>query len=243
MATEASHRSSLREVFGAVPDPRSRFGTQYPLASVLSLVVVASLCGCRNPTQIYVFGRHRPQLLAQLGFRPPVKPKHKADRGVLRSPNEDTITHLLGLVKPQDLVAAFASWVNALIGGGEVAAVDGKALRGTEDHVLTVFAVRLRLAVWQKGVGHRQNELSALEAELAAVLHDYPGLRLLTGDAMFCQKEIARQVVAAGRHYLLQLKAPHETDVSIAAHALQQLAKRPPEATSGVDKRGGHAAA
>lgn len=242
-ASEDSCRQSLREALRAVPDPRSRFGTQYPLASVLSLFVVATLCGCKNPTQVYQFGKQRPGLLAQLSFRPPVGPKRKADRGRLRAPNEDTIASLLGMVDPQALVAALARWVNALIGSSEEAAVDGKALRGTEDHVLTVFAGRLRLAVWQASVGERENELSALEASLAAVLAEYPGLRLLTGDAMFCQKEIARQIVDPRRHYILQLKAPHLTDLATAADAMRQLSSRPPEATSETEKRGAHAAA
>jgi len=39
---------SLYEVFCEIPDPRHRRGTVYPLASVLTLVSAAMLCGARS---------------------------------------------------------------------------------------------------------------------------------------------------------------------------------------------------
>jgi hypothetical protein len=48
---------SLYEAFATVPDPRSRFGRSYPLASLLTLSAVAMLCGCRSLYAIAQWGR------------------------------------------------------------------------------------------------------------------------------------------------------------------------------------------
>jgi hypothetical protein len=48
---------SLYEVFRGIPDPRHRRGTVYPLASVLTLVSAAMLCGARSLAAISQWGR------------------------------------------------------------------------------------------------------------------------------------------------------------------------------------------
>lgn len=233
---ESSCRLSLLQSLGQIPDKRSRRGRRYPLDSVLALIIVALLCGCKNPSQISVFGRNRPDLLKQLGFRAPKRSRRSEDRGPLRGPNEDTIA-TLAAVAGEYLGAALLGWVTAMLRPGDVASIDGKALRGTQDHVLSVFVSRLRLVVWQAEVEKKENELSNLQANLAGLLEQFRPLTLLTGDAMFCQKEIARQIVEARRHYLFQLKGPHETDVALAADALKQLSTQPFLARS-EEKRG-----
>lgn len=236
---EEELRVSLLSAFAAVDDPRKPRGRRFPLPALLSLIVIALLAGCKNPTQIYNFAKAHRSLLPRLGFRPPVKPRLEESRGRVRAPNEDTITYVLGRLSPDQFVAAFALWINGLISSGQrAAAVDGKALRGTEEHVLTVFVGKLRLAVWQKQVDKKENEFSALREALGELFEDYPGLWLLTGDAMFCQKEVAKKVVEARRHYLLQMKSPHKTDMEIAQRVFARLTSRPPAASSEAEKRG-----
>lgn len=233
-------RGSLLSAFTAVKDPRDPHGRRFPLPALLSLIVIALLSGCKNPTQIYNFAKAHRGLLPKLGFRPPVNPRLKESRGVVRTPNEDTITYVLGRLDPDAFVGAFAAWVNVVIGPKPVsAAVDGKALCATGEHVLTVFAGKLRLALWQKEVGEKENEYSAFCEALSELLTNYPGLKLLTGDAMFCQKVIAEKIIEARRDYLLQLKAPHTTDCKIADKVFEQQTNcKPALATSGPEKRG-----
>lgn len=237
---EEDLRGSLLSAFIAVADPRKPRGRRFPLPALLSLIVIALLSGCKNPTQIYSFAKAHRALLPKLGFRPPVNPRLKESRGVVRAPNEDTITYVLGRLDPDAFVGAFAAWVNVVIGPKPVSgAVDGKALCATGDHVLTVFAGRLRLALWQKEVGGKENEQSAFCEALSELLTNYPGLKLLTGDAMFCQKVIAEKVIEARRDYLLQLKAPHTTDCKIAGKVFEQQTNfKPALASSGPEKRG-----
>lgn len=233
--------NSLFTAFENVHDPRKARGKRFELPALLSLVVIAVLAGCKNPTQIYHFALAQPKLLLKLGFHPPIRPRIKENKGLVRAPNEDTITYILDRLHPEQFVGAFARWTNAMIGCEKaVVAVDGKALCGSGDHILTAFVGKLRLAVWQKSVKDKENELSALNDSLTDLFEEYPGLWLLTGDAMFCQKKVAQQVVQARRHYLLQLKKNHETDYNIAEQRFEQLTQKTALAQSEPDKRGIH---
>lgn len=91
--------------------------------------------------------------------------------------------------------------------GGQRASIDGKALRGTGDYVLSVFIGDLRQTVWQENVGSKENELSALERSLPVILKRLKEIKLFSGDAAFCHKSIARELARAKRDYILQLKA------------------------------------
>src|SRR4028118_222468 len=76
---------SLYEVFREIPDPRHRRGTIYPLASVLTLVSAAMLCGARSLAAISQWGRDYNHLAPPPGSRrPPCAGGRAAGR---RSPN------------------------------------------------------------------------------------------------------------------------------------------------------------
>lgn len=229
----------LLEVFAALHDPRSAHGRRYGLPAVLSLIVVALLAGARNFSQIYAFGQARPGLLARLGFGHPKQVRRPQRRGrPLACPNEDTLANILELLPPAQLNDKFTLWLGRLVGrGASVAAIDGKALRGADEYVLSVFVNDLRQVVWQEDVGDKENELSTLERSLPEILARYPGLRLFTGDAAFCHKSIARELIKAKRDYFLQLKAPHKTDLKLAQDSFRQLRTLPPPARS-EEKRG-----
>jgi predicted transposase YbfD/YdcC len=93
------------------------------------------------------------------------------------------------------------------------AAVDGKTSKQGHDadgdpiHVLNVFAheARICLAQWIVGDG-KATEREVHKAHLGELFAAYPALRLLTGDALFCQRPLVRLIVAAGRDYLIAVK-------------------------------------
>lgn len=86
----------------------------------------------------------------------------------------------------------------------EQIALDGKTLRGSRTageavHIVSAFACRGRVVLAQEAVSEKSNEitsavpvLSLLEIEGATV----------TGDAMFCQKDIAETIVASEANYV-----------------------------------------
>jgi hypothetical protein len=235
--TEARQIACLMDAFKAVPDPRDPRGTRYAMDSLLALAVTAILCGCANPSQIAVWGARNPRRLRALGFRPPKRPRKKENKGRVACPNEDTLSVALARVGPEDMNRALARWILTQMREPMSAHIDGKALRGAGEMVLTCFIHEINQVAWQGVIGTKENELSALEQNLENVLKRYPNLALVTGDAAFGHKSIARAVIQEGRDYFLQLKAPHTTDLALATDAFSQITTRPALAVS-EEKRG-----
>ena len=72
-----ARRQSLLEALEAVPDPRSRHGRRYSLASVLAMAVCAMACGARSVCAIAQWGRlHRQLVRKVLGIGRLTAPSH-----------------------------------------------------------------------------------------------------------------------------------------------------------------------
>jgi predicted transposase YbfD/YdcC len=94
---------------------------------------------------------------------------------------------------------------------GQVIAVDGKTLRGSQDgsqgkgpiHMVSAWAEQNRLVLEQVKVDEKSNEITAIPALLQVFeLQDC----IVTTDAMGCQTEIASLVIEKGGDYLLAVK-------------------------------------
>src|SRR5262249_1321640 len=91
---------------------------------------------------------------------------------------------------------------------------DGKTSKQAKDddgkplHVLNVFAhgAKLCLADWPVG-GGKATEPEVLKAHLDELFAAYPGLRVLTGDALFCQRPLAGALVGPGGDSVLAVMA------------------------------------
>lgn len=80
-------------------------------------------------------------------------------------------------------------------------ALDGKSLRGSRKqgainvHLLSVLSQRLGLTLAQQAVDDKTNEIPAAQALLAGLVLEG---RVLTMDALLCQREIARTIREKG---------------------------------------------
>jgi predicted transposase YbfD/YdcC len=127
-------------------------------------------------------------------------------------PSHDTFSRVFARLNPETFTTCFLGWVEALRETqGQVIALDGKTLRHSFDgsrglgavHVVSAWATENHLVLGQVKVDEKSNEITALPALLA--LLDVQGC-IVTIDAMGCQTEIARQVVAQGGDYVLAVK-------------------------------------
>jgi len=111
------------------------------------------------------------------------------------------------------LLVCLQTWladVRAQLGGDHVA-IDGKTLRGSHDgelrpnalHLVSAWATEARLFLGQLAVAQKSNEITAIPQLLE--LLDIEG-DTVTIDAMGCQKEIAKAIVAKKANYVLQAK-------------------------------------
>jgi hypothetical protein len=106
------------------------------------------------------------------------------------------------------LERALSRWAEAVLaslppppGRPEALAIDGKTLRGSKKqgalnvHLLPVLSHRLGVTLYQHAVSEKTNEIGAFPEVLAALVLEG---RIITADALLCQREIARQIVGRG---------------------------------------------
>lgn len=191
---------SLLDVMSRIADPRGRQGRRHPLSAILGLTVLAMLTGCKSYAAIAQFGRDKGFALANLlGFR----------RG--KTPAPSTFSILFRQLDVVAFEAALAQWVKARISVGEELhlAMDGKTARGSRDgeapgqHLVACYAPAAQAVLAQVRVDAKTNEHKAA-LELLGIL-PVKG-RIITGDAMFCQRDVCAKIVAEGGDYIFFVK-------------------------------------
>ena len=191
---------SLFDELAALPDPRGSRGRVHPLSAVLGLVVLAMLMGRTSLIGIARFGRqHGLPLAHALGFR----------RG--QTPDVSTLSRLLRRIDVAALEAVLSRWLKTRIGSEafEQISLDGKTLRGSRDgdvpgqHLVAAYAPNVQAVLAQVRVDVKTNEHKAA-LQLLGILPVKD--KVVVGDAMFCQRDLAEQVVAAGGDYVWMVK-------------------------------------
>lgn len=194
---------SLLAAFARLTDPRHRRGVRHPFDSLLALTFLGLLCRQVDFAAIARWARrHWGELAGPLGFTRAY------------APHATTLSRAAAGYSVDEFRAALAAWLAGPLGDEPlVAAVDGKTSKQAHDtdrhpiHMLNVFAhgAKLALAGWPVG-GDRKTEPDVLQAHLDELLVAYPSLRVLTGDALFCQRPLARAIIDANRDYVLAIK-------------------------------------
>lgn len=190
---------SLVEVLADIPDPRSRHGRIHPLPAVLGLVVLGLLLGRPTLAGIARLGRQYGTPLAHaLGFR----------RG--KTPTKSMLSELLRALDASAVEAALSRWIRSrLTAEPEHLSLDGKTLKGSRDgvvpaqHLVAAYAPQVEAVLAQVRVDAKTNEHKAA-LQLLGLL-PLQG-KIVVGDAMFCQRDVAEQVVAAGADYVFVVK-------------------------------------
>lgn len=190
---------TLAEVLTELPDPRSRHGCFHPLPAVLNLVVLGLLMGRKSLSAIARLGRTYGTPLAHaLGFR----------RG--KTPAKSTLSEILRAVDSQALEDALSRWVRSRLPADlEHFSLDGKTLKGSRDgqlpaqHLLSAYAPQVQAVLAQMRVQATTNEHKTA-LQLLGLL-PLAG-KVVVGDAIFCQRDLARQVVSQGGDYVFVVK-------------------------------------
>jgi hypothetical protein len=188
---------SLWEALGRVRDHRRREGQRYPLAGLLLIAVAALLAGRRDQLGIVRWGRQlSAQALASLGIT----------RG--RVPAPSVWCELFQGLDVASLEAALGGWVMGGRSPGHIA-IDGKRLRGSATaqapgvHLLAAFSEALGGVIGQLQLPPDCNEITAA----LRLLKSLPlAGSIVTGDAIFTQKEICRVIQDGGGDYLFTVK-------------------------------------
>jgi predicted transposase YbfD/YdcC len=204
--------ASLAAAFAQVPDPRLPRRITYPLPAILALAVAAILANHLSVLAIAEWGaRQSGALLTALGFPAGRTPCPSTLQRLFRRLDGHTLAAALtACLAPSAAPAATAS-------GSQGVAIDGKAQRGRlrfprggcPVHALSAFCHDHGVVLAHEpidddaGLDRGEAELTVAPALLACL--DWRG-RVLTGDALFCQRALCQQVRDAGGDYLVLVK-------------------------------------
>ena len=215
-------------------DPRKARGVRHPFQAILRLTLLGLVCGQTTMAHIALFARmHWPALKEPLGFLRD-HPTHAT-----------TISRTLAGVPYEQLQSALTGWVARVVADQEVtASVDGKWAKQSEDVsvnplvMVNVLAHDLKLCLAQWPASEKRYEPGVLREQLGQLFERYPGLRLLTMDALYAERDLCQAIVGHGRDYLVRIKGnPPEVLAALAdGFAAEELGE--PQAETLEKKRG-----
>jgi len=192
---------ALVERLQTIPDPRRQNeNLKHPLVDLIILGLCGVVAGCEDFVEIAAWGKVNEPFLRTFLALPHGMASH------------DTFTRVFALLPPATVPAVVLPWLLERRGvPGEYVHLDGKTLRGTRCqqrklkalHVVSAWAGQSGITLGQGAVAAKSNEITALPELLNLLdLHE----KIVTIDAMGCQKAIVETIVEGGGDYLLAVK-------------------------------------
>ena len=232
--------ATIGKILRQIPDPRGKQGRLHPLHALLGLIILSLLSGRKGMKAAFRLGRSLSlRQLRKLGFRSgPV------------SPCLATLTQLIRVLDPDAMARVFSQLTARpleYVASDNQIAIDGKTLRCSKDadgnavHVLSAFCAEM-----ERTVGHASSRGKGFEIPDALKLLDNVDLKgkLVTGDAMFDQREITEKIVGKGGEFVFPAKGNQKdlrNEIALAFNDPVYPPKRfyaPPENDHGrIDQR------
>ncbi|MEW5856307.1 MAG: ISAs1 family transposase [Cyanobacteriota bacterium] len=192
---------TIADYFSDLDDPRVERTKRHQLIDIITIAILAVICGADGWVSIETYGQA----------------KHQWLKGFLDLPNgipsHDTFSRVFARINPQQFQECFLNWIRSIsqMTQGEVVAIDGKTLRHSYDkgadlgaiHMVSAWATTNHLVLGQVKVDKKSNEITAIP-ELLKVL-DLAGC-IVTIDAMGCQKDIVKRIAEQEANYVITLK-------------------------------------
>lgn len=190
----------IEEHFSGITDVRDVRGRLHSLLDILTISILAIICGADEFVEMEEFGKSKESFLRNF---------LSLKNGI---PSHDTFGRVYSVISPEEFRGCFQRWVQSLCDlDGDVINVDGKALRRSFDtsaekpmiHMVSAWANTNNLVLGQVKVDEKSNEITAIPRLLNSLVLKGS---IVTIDAMGTQKDIAKQIADAGADYVLALK-------------------------------------
>src|SRR4051794_22123224 len=204
MPTRLANVEAIGSYFASLSDPRHTRNRKHLLIDIVVMAVCGLVCGSDGPTAIHRWATERHDWLKQFLALP---------KGI---PSRDCIRRLLIALQPEAFQRCFQDWIaNALesdeAGPARLIAIDGKTCRRSHDaahglgplHIVSAWASEHGIALGQVATEEKSNEITAIPLLLKQIELTKA---LITIDAMGCQKDIARDIVAGGGDFVIAVK-------------------------------------
>jgi len=192
-------KGSVYDRFCKLSDLRGVNGKRYELEAILTIVVLAKLCGEDKPLGIAEWAKHRKEELVKL-----------LGLNWSRMPHHNTYRRIMAYKVYEQEVARLVGEYNQSGEHGDVYALDGKARRGMrkkeeegQEYGLSIYDVAQAKVLSQVEVGRKENEIVQAPKALKSV-----GIsqKVITADAMHTQRGLAKQILEAQGDYVFPVK-------------------------------------
>jgi predicted transposase YbfD/YdcC len=201
-----------RRYYEGLEDPRYSVFVEHKLADILVLVQCAVMCGLDKLEDIEEYGKSKRAWLKEVF-------------GIERIPSDSTLSRVLNLIDPDVVVDCVVEMMKEQLGtSGEQIALDGKTIRSTaaemtkqeKIHIVTMYMTENGVVLGQRAVPEKTNEIPVVRELLE--LFNLAG-KVITADAMHCNRETAEKIIQRGGDYVLALKGNQQvTHSEIAAY-------------------------
>lgn len=207
---------SLWEMCREIPDWRARKGRDYPLATILAIMVMAALCGIvRGQRDLAAFADKLTQAQRR-NLR-----CYRNRRGTYDAPKETCFQRILAKLDADAFEKVLLLWETTLLGttnateeaSAGIIALDGKCQRGSataqndeqKPQLVSAYSLPEGRVLGTVMVEKKSNEIPAVR-ELLTKLGPLDGQVMMT-DAMHCQHETLRRAMQDnGLDYLIPVK-------------------------------------
>lgn len=196
---------TINNLFKDITDHRIDRTKKHPLESVLYIVLCGTIAGIDSWIGYQDYGEEHYDLLCKFIDLPYGIPSH------------DTIARVIEGLDVEEFLDCFEAFTKTLIHKVQgIISIDGKTIRGSHDvqkdikakHIVSAWAENCKLVLGQEKVDEKSNEITAIPILLKRL--DLQG-RIVTIDAMGCQREICEQIVGQGGDYVISLKGNQGT--------------------------------
>jgi hypothetical protein len=196
----------FRKYFSDVETTEEHNGYFYSVWEALLIVILGSLRGLRNVSQI-----------SQWAENERVSAFLSEQFGIKRAPCYYWLLCLLKIIKPESLNERFINWARSFLPDKQFTiSLDGKTVRSTGKmekhgnalHIISAQIAELGITFGRQAVDGKTNEIPAVRNLLN--LLEIKGC-MIVADAMHCQRETAKAIRAKKADYLSSVKDNQQT--------------------------------
>ena len=224
---------SLHSLFCKMEDPRERNCT-YHIGAILSIVAMAIFSGHRNLVQVVRFAdRMKMNHRKALGL-----PRFAKGSAYRKTPSYSAFYNLLRKLDVDVFAERLNGWLHQHSGSLPAAlAMDGKFIRKTVGLVCIIdHETGVPRAMARASNKEGEGEFCELKAAQRMIMNGNDlSNTLITADALHCQHETAKAIVAKGGDFLIQVKDNQKTVHENAALKTKDLSPFLPRLTADTD--------
>ena len=189
----------IRERMSEIEDPRHPSYVKYSLADILIIVMCGVLSGLDTLGDLVIYAKSKKEFLIK-------------ELGIESIPSKATFARVLSIVDGKKVGEAILDILRMRFGAaGKVIAVDGKAICSTAKpgnphsalQILSAYVTSSGVVLAQEAIHKKTNEIPVFREMLNYL--DIEG-KIVTADAMHCQRETCRKVIEQKGDYLFGLK-------------------------------------